>query len=44
MRNKNVYFFAVGVCIIHKSLGTTKFFLVQCGVWTHAKQKAKVFE
>lgn len=44
MRNKNVYFFAVGVCISRKSPCTNKFFLVQGGILIRAKQKARVFD
>ena len=44
MRTKNVYYFAVGVCISHKSPCTIKFLLVQCGIWTCAKQKAGVLD
>lgn len=44
MRNRNVYFFAVGVCISHKSPCAIKFLPVQCGILTCAKQKARVFD
>lgn len=44
MRNKNDYFFAVGVCISHESPCTIKFLLVQCGILMCAKQKAGVFD
>ena len=44
MRNENVYFFAVGVCISHKPPCAIKFLLVQCGILTRAKQKAGVFD